>query len=142
MKRFLFLVVLVLALPLDAQAPQPRYGLEDAPGPRMTKRAAIRVVPMRQLQEEQAQTAEILDLLRTMAITRVHITSGDPVVRQQLELESRLTDAVRIHLDHDTSDDGKGGTAVAVQRKLNDMEGQVMCGACHGGSGTRHGAFR
>lgn len=142
MNRFLFLVVLVLVLPLSAQAPQPRYGLEDAPGPRMRSRAVIRILPMRLLEEERARTAEILELLHTMAMTRVHINSGDPVVRQQLELESRLTEAVRVHLDHDASDEGKGATALAVQRKLNAIEGQAQCSACHGGPSMEFGSTR
>ena len=134
MKRFLVLAVLLLVLPLGAQNPQPRFGPQGPPGPHMTKRAVFRVVPMRNLQDEQARTAEILELLRTMAITRAHISSGDPIIRQQLELESRLTEAVRSHLDYGASDEGKSGTALAVQRRLNEVQGQAMCATCHGSS--------
>jgi hypothetical protein len=37
-----------------------------------------------------------------------------------------------MHLDDDLSDANKSGIALAVQNKLNTIEGQSSCGACHG----------
>ncbi len=130
MKRFLLVLVVVSVLPLLAQSPERPF--DDAPGPRMSRRAAIRVIPMERLQQEQAQRQQVLDLLQTMALTRRHINSSDQVMRQQLDLESRLEEAIRTHLDDDLSDAGKNGIAVSVQRKLNAMEGESNCSACHG----------
>lgn len=138
MKRFLLVLVVVSVLPLLAQSPGRPF--DDAPGPRMTRRAAIRVVPVERLQQEQAQRHQLLDLLHTMALTRRYIRSSDPVVQQQLDLESRLEDAIRTHLDDDLSDEGKNGIALSVQRKLNAMEGQSDCGACHRATLERAGS--
>jgi hypothetical protein len=132
MKRFVFGLVLVSVLPLYSQAPERPF--EDAPGPRMTRHAVIRVLPSERLRQEQVQREQILELVHTMLLTRTHISTSDPVIRQQLELEERLAEAVRVHLDDDFSDAGKNGIAMSVETKLNAMEGQYNCGACHGRS--------
>ena len=132
MKRFLAVLILCCVAPLFAQAPERPF--DDAPGPRMTRRATIRVVTIERLQQEQYERQQVLDLLHTMSLTRRHIATSDPVVRQQLDLEARLEEAIRTHLDGDFSDQGKNGIALSVQRKLNAMEGQSSCGACHGQS--------
>jgi hypothetical protein len=130
MKRLGFLLVLVSVLPLYAQAPERPF--DDAPGPRMTRHAAIRVIPSERVRQEQLQRQQILELVHTMLLTRTHISTSDPIIRQQLELEERLAEAVRVHLDDDLSDTGKNGIAMSVQSKLNAMEGQSNCDACHG----------
>lgn len=139
MKRFLAVLILCCVVPLFAQAPERP---DEAPGPHMTRRAAIRVVTIERLQQEQAQRQQVLDLLHTMSLTRRHISTSDPVVRQQLDLESRLEDAVRAHLDGDVSDEGKSGIALSVQRKLNAIEGQSNCGTCHGRAALEVATYR
>jgi len=130
------LVAFICVLALWADGPD---GQEFAPGPQMTRRAEIRVTPMDVVEQHRAQDAALVADLRTMLASNVSLqqANGDARVRQHLMLESQLAQAVLNHLDRDSSDAGKTATSLAVQKKLNAMEGRANCGACHSGVGMQ-----
>jgi hypothetical protein len=57
----------------------------------------------------------------------------DPNVRQQLLSQVQLMRQLLTFAEQQQSNKGKGPTALAVERRLNQLEGQTMCEACHSG---------
>lgn len=102
-----------------------------------SKLAEIRVYPLEQFKQDQADVERLRQIVRELR-SSTDARSAGSAYHAQLERELfRLLDK---HLERYTSDQGKSETAVAVQDKLNQMEGKMMCGACHG-MGMRMGAM-
>ncbi|HVP53100.1 MAG TPA: hypothetical protein VMT05_13365 [Terriglobales bacterium] len=109
---------------------------------RMLRRAEIRVVP---LDLYLANTVE-LDSLRA----RVEQTQADvarlelpePATRELLFRQQQLLKALLNLAQRQESNAGKGPTVLEVQRHLNEIEGKVMCEACHTGIVARQARAR
>jgi len=108
----------------------------------MSRRAEIRVVP---LDLYLANTVE-LDSLRA----RVEQTQADmarleppePATRELLFRQQQLLKALLNLAQRQESNAGKGPTVLEVQRHLNEIEGRVMCEACHTGIVARQALAR
>lgn len=141
--RVLSLVaVLLFFVPAFSQGPQHQCRMMTGgmSGATMTKRAEIRVIPIAQFNEDKAATEKMTVLLNQLRENQKNMKASDPASKKQLQLETELMDVLDAHMKRIGSDDGKSETAVAVQKKLNAMEGKMMCGACHGmGGGMQAG---
>lgn len=137
-----FVLLALIAVPALTQSPQE----EKAPhcrgmmGMKMpaSKLAEIRVYPMQQFEQDQADVLRVQEIVRELRSDRGAVIG----TKRHAELEKELFLLLDNHLHRYTSDEGKSETAVAVQTKLNQMEGKMMCGACHGmgmGMGAMHG---
>jgi hypothetical protein len=121
---------------LDVTALQSNYD-----GSRMWRRAEIRVIPLEQADRNRAA----LESLRTRVAEAERESDGlwlvDPHVRQQLSLQVQLMQELLTLAEQQQSNRGKSLNALAVERRLNQLQGQTMCDACHSGIVARnHGA--
>ena len=100
---------------------------------RMWRRAEILVIPLEQVERNRAA----LESLRNRVAQAERETSSfwlvDPNVRQQLFSQVQLMRQLLTFAEQQQSNKGKGPTALAVERRLNQLEGQTMCEACHSG---------
>jgi len=107
----------------------------------MWRRAEIRVIPLEQADRNRAA----LESLRTRVAQAERESSGlwlvDPYVRQQLSSQVQLMQELLNLAEQQQSNRGKSPNALAVERRLNQLQGQTMCEACHSGIVARnHGA--
>jgi hypothetical protein len=100
---------------------------------RMWRRADIRVIPLEQLERNRV----VLELLRGRVARTAQENSSlwlvDANLRQQLSSQVQLMKELLAFAEQQQSNQGKGPTALAVERRLNQLEGQTMCEACHSG---------
>lgn len=100
---------------------------------RMWSRAEFRVIPLEQVDRNRAT----LESLRNRVVQAERQNTVwwlvDPNVRQQLSSQLELMKELLAFVELQQSDQGKGPNALAVERRLNQMQGQTMCEACHGG---------
>ncbi len=100
---------------------------------RMWSRAEIRVIPQEQVEWNRAA----LESLRNRVAEAERHSSAfwlvDPDVRQQLSSQVQLMKQLLAFAELQQSNRGKSVNAIAVERRLNQLEGQTMCEACHGG---------
>jgi len=105
---------------------------------RMWRRAEIRVTPLEQVDRNRAE----LESLRTRVAQAERESAGvwliDSNVRQQLSSQVQLMRELLRFAEQQQSDRGKGPTALAVERRLNQLQGQTMCEACHSGIVARN----
>ena len=100
---------------------------------RMWRRAEILVIPLEQVERNRVA----LESLRNRVAQAERETSSfwlvDPNVRQQLFSQVQLMRQLLTFAEQQESNKGRGPTALAVERRLNQLEGQTMCEACHSG---------
>ena len=100
---------------------------------RMWRRAEFRVTPLAQVDRNRA----VLESLRNRVAQAERLDASwwlvDPNVRQQLSSQIQLMKELLTFVEKQQSDQGKTPNALAVERRLNQMQGQTMCEACHGG---------
>ena len=100
---------------------------------RMWRRAEIRVIPLEQVERNRVA----LESLRNRVAQAERETSSfwlvDPNVRQQLFSQVQLMRQLLTFAEQQESNKARGPTALAVERRLNQLEGQTMCEACHSG---------
>lgn len=126
----------IVPSPLDVTALQSTYDSS-----RMWRRAEIRVIPLEQADRNRAA----LESLRSRVAQAERESAGlwlvDPHVRQQLSVQVQLMQELLILAEQQQSNRGKSPNALAVERRLNQLQGQTMCDACHSGIVARnHGA--
>lgn len=142
MKTFVlaFTVLVLIAVPAGTQSNSEESGPHCARmmGMKMpaSKLAEIRVYPMQQFNQDQADIARLRQIVSELRGKKESVGS-----KRRAELEEELFRVLDTHLERITSEKGKSETAVQVQTKLNRMEGKMMCGACHG-MGGMHGGPR
>jgi len=104
----------------------------------MWRRAEIRVIPLEQADRNRAA----LESLRTRVAQAERESSGlwlvDPYVRQQLSSQVQLMLELLTLAEQQQSNRGKSPNALAVERRLNQLQGQTMCEACHSGIVARN----
>lgn len=105
---------------------------------RMWRRAEIRVMPLEQVERNRA----VLESLRNRVVQAERETPSlwllDSNVRQQLISQVQLMKELLTFAEEQQSDRGKSPNAIAVERRLNQLQGQTMCEACHGGIVARN----
>jgi hypothetical protein len=134
-KTFAFALVLLafIVVPGSTQPPQSEAGPQCGRmmGMKMpaSKLAEIRVYPLEQFKQDQADVERLRQIVRELRSSADTRSAGSA---HHAQLEQELFRLLDKHLERSTSDQGKSETAIAVQTRLNQMEGKMMCGACHG----------
>jgi len=107
-------------------------------GSRMWRRAEIRVIPVEQAEWNRAA----LESLRTRVAQAERESAGlwllDSNVHQQLSSQVQLMKELLTLAEQQQSNRGKSPNALAVERRLNQLQGQTMCEACHNGVVARN----
>ncbi len=143
----LFSATLIAALVSLAQTgsmPQPLSKPETLPqyqgvsprasdGIHMWRRAFIRVTPMDLVSQRRANLDSLRSQVARSQIESMKLETRDPLVREQLSKQTQLMDALLSFAEQQDTDQGKSPAALEVQHHLNQIEGQVMCEACHTG---------
>jgi len=121
------LIVLLALLPAQTQS-DPR--IPNANLVHMWSRAQISVVPLDLFASDRAELESLRGRV-TQAEADVARLSPDPASREQLARQLQLMKALLSFAARVQSDQGKNITDIEVQKRLNGIEGQSMCEACH-----------
>ena len=100
---------------------------------RMWRRAEIRVTPLEQVDRNRAALESLRTRVAQAERQNTSLWLVDPNLRQQLSSQIDLMKELLAFVEQQQSDQGKSPNALAVERRLNQMQGQTMCEACHGG---------
>jgi|SRR5579862_686613 hypothetical protein len=102
-------------------------------GSRMWRRAEIRVVPLDQVDLRKAKLQTLRDRVASAEAEGTGYWFSDPMVRKQLAEQLQLMKDLLKFADEQQSNNAKTPTALEVERRLNQIQGQTMCEACHSG---------
>jgi hypothetical protein len=105
----------------------------DYDNSRMWRRAEIRVTPLEQVDRNRAALESLRKRVAQAERESTSFWLVDSNVRQQLSSQVQLMRELLRFAEQQQSNRGKGPTALAVERRLNQLQGQTMCEACHSG---------
>ena len=100
-------------------------------GERMWRRAEIRVVPLDLYLANKVELDSLRARVEQAETDAARLEPVEPAVREQLYRQVQLLQALLKFAQRQESNAGKDPTALEVQRHLNEIEGHVMCEACH-----------
>jgi len=100
-------------------------------GVRMISQAEILVLPADVVASNRAELASLRDRVAQAEVNLARLEVSDPAVREQLSRQLQLTKALLDFSNRQYSDAGKSRAAIQVEHHLNEIEGRVMCEACH-----------
>jgi len=102
----------------------------SADSSRMWRRAEIRVIPVDRVTANRAQLQSFRQRVAQAELDGIGLGFADPAQRRrQLYLLRELLQFA----EQQESNQTESPTALEVQRQLNQIEGRVMCEACHRG---------
>jgi len=143
---FLFALSLVAALAFGISASQQTSTiLRTRPAPsapelwgginasRMWRRAEIRVVSLDQADLNKAELQSLRERVARAQAQAPGIWFADPNLRTQLAEQRQLLDDLLKFAELQQSNKAKTPTALEVERRLNQIQGETMCEACHSG---------
>ncbi|HXY13484.1 MAG TPA: hypothetical protein VEI26_03185 [Terriglobales bacterium] len=107
-------------------------------GSRMWRRAEIRVLPLDQVDLNKAELQSLRDRVAKAEAEGTGYWFADPLVRKQLSNQLELMQDLLRFAEQQQSSKPKSPTAVEVERRLNQIQGQTMCEACHSGIVARN----
>lgn len=118
-----------------AGSPQVSQGRPEggSGGRNMWRRAEIWVVPLDLAAANKAELVSLRARVEQAESDTAKLNPRDAAIREQLSRQVQLMKALLSYAERQDSDRGKSPTAVEVQRHLNEIEGNVMCEACHTG---------
>jgi len=139
---FLFFLCVVAALVLAQTLSDPLFdrGARSGPmvsaqqsgaGDRMWRRAEIRVVPLDLYLANKVELDSLRARVERAQADAARLEPPDPAARELLYRQQQLLKALLGLAQRQESNAGKGSTVLDVQRHLNEIEGKVMCEACH-----------
>jgi len=118
-------------------AGQPAQGVTDAwhgyNGSRMWRRAEIRVIPLEQADSNRTELQSLRDRVARAEGESSTFWFTDPAVHKQLSEQLQLMKELLKFAEQQQANPGKSPTAVEVEQRLNRIQGQIMCEACHSG---------
>ena len=100
---------------------------------RMWRRAEIRVTPLELADRNRATLESLRNRVAQAERESSPLWLVDANVRQQLSSQVQLMGELLAFAEQQQSNRGKTPNALAVERRLNQLEGQTMCEACHSG---------
>jgi hypothetical protein len=106
-------------------------------GDRMWRRAEIRVVPLDLYLANKVELDSLRARVAQAQRDAAKLEPAEPAAREQLHRQLQLLRALLNFAERQESNAGKGPAALDVQRHLNEIEGKVMCEACHSGMVAR-----
>jgi hypothetical protein len=107
-----------------------RGGYDGSP---MWRRAEIRVVPLDQLDLDKAELQSLRDRVAAAQVEGTGYWFSDPTLRKQLSNQLQLMKDLLKFAEQQQANKARTPTAVEVERRLNQIQGQTMCEACHSG---------
>jgi hypothetical protein len=107
-------------------------------GSRMWRRAEIRVVSLDQADLSKAELQSLRDRVAKAQAEGTGYWFSDPALRKQLSDHLQLMRDLLKFAEQQQSNRTKSPTAVEVERRLNQIQGQDMCEACHSGIVARN----
>jgi len=113
--------------------PQPADLWNGYNGSRMWRRAEIRVVPLDQVDLRKAELQTLRDRVARAEAEGTGCWFSDPRLRKQLAEQLQLMKDLLKFADEQRSNNAKTPTVLEVERRLNQIQGQTMCEACHSG---------
>lgn len=105
---------------------------------RMWRRTEIRVIPLEQAERNRAALESLRARVAQAERENESLWLVDSNVRQQLSLQAELMRDLLQLAEQQQSNHGKSPNALAVERRLNQIQGQTMCEACHSGIVARN----
>jgi hypothetical protein len=105
---------------------------------RMWRRAEIRVTPLEQVDRNRAALESLRTRVAQAERENTNIWLLESNARQQLSSQIQLMRELLTLAEQQQSNQGKSPNALAVERRLNQLEGQAMCEACHSGIVARN----
>jgi hypothetical protein len=144
-------VPLVLAQTLSSPAPIDRSipgatqmipAHQTGIGERMWRRAEIRVVPLDLYLANKVELDSLRLRVDQTQADLARLEPPDPAARELLYRQQQLLKGLLNLAARQESNAGKGPAALDVQRHLNEIEGKVMCEACHTGVVARAASAR
>ncbi len=111
-------------------------------GERMWRRAEIRVVPLDLYLANKVELDSLRARVEQAQADAAKLEAAEPAAREQLHRQLQLLKALLNFAERQESNAGKGPAALDVQRHLNEIEGKVMCEACHSGMVARRASPR
>jgi hypothetical protein len=100
---------------------------------RMWRRTEFRVIRLEQVDQDRATLESLRNRVAQAERESSSLWMWDSNARQQLSSQVQLMKELLTLAERQQSNRGKGPTALAVERRLNQLQGQTMCKACHGG---------
>jgi hypothetical protein len=116
-----------------ATAAQTQPDVRGSDSTRMWRRAQIRVVPLDLVAADRAELESLRARVTKAEADVARLGPVDAPAREQIARQAQLMRSLLNYADRHDSDQGKGPTAVEVERRLNRIEGEIMCEACHSG---------
>jgi len=104
----------------------------------MWRRAEIRVVPLDLYLANKVELDSLRAHVDQAQADAARLEPPDPAARELLYRQQQLLKALLNLAQRQESNAGKGSTVLEVQRHLNEIEGKLMCEACHTGMVARH----
>jgi hypothetical protein len=111
-------------------------------GERMWRRAEIRVVPLDLYLANKVELDSLRARVEQAQADASKLEPAEPAAREQLHRQVQLLRALLKFAERQESNAGKSPAVLEVQRHLNEIEGQVMCEACHTGVVARAASVR
>jgi hypothetical protein len=111
-------------------------------GSRMWRRAEIRVVPLDQVDLNKAELQSLRERVAQAEAQSTGFWFSDPTLRRQLSEQLQLMKELLKFAEQQQANRAKSPTAMEVERRLNLIQGQTMCEACHSGIVARNGGVR
>jgi hypothetical protein len=128
--------------PTARPAPSPTELWSGYNGSRMWRRAEIRVVPLDQVDLNKAELQSLRDRVARAEAESTGFWFSDPILHKQLSEQLQLMKELLKFAEQQQANRAKSPTAIEVERRLNQIQGQTMCEACHSGIVARNGGVR
>lgn len=107
---------------------------------RMWRRAEIRVVPLEQVDSNKAELQSLRKRVSLAETQSAAYWFSDPAARTQMNEQLQLMRDLLKFSEQLQANNAKNPTAIEVERRLNQIQGQTMCEACHSGIVARNGS--
>jgi len=111
-------------------------------GERMWRRAEIRVEPLDLYLANKVELDSLRARVQQAQADAARLEPPEPAARELLYRQQQLLKALLNLAQRQESNAGKGPAVLEVQRHLNEIEGKVMCEACHTGVVARRVSAR
>jgi len=106
-------------------------------GERMWRRAEVRVVPLDLYLANKVELDSLRARVEQAQADAAKLEPPELATRELLYRQEQLLKALLNLAQRQESNAGKSPTVLDVQRHLNEIEGKVMCEACHTGMVAR-----
>ena len=98
---------------------------------RMWKRVEIRVIPMNVVAADRAELQVLRQRVAQSESEIARIATTDFAAQRQFSRDLQLIESLLRYAERQGSQEQKSPTAIAVEKNLNQLQGQMMCEACH-----------